>query len=111
VVERRTKELVYLTASFANRCLYCSTAHRAAGGKAGVTDQEMAALEAGDSSGFSGAELAAIQYAAALTRTATADRGPLEAHFSQEQIVELTLVCAMANFTNRFNNGLGVQPE
>jgi alkylhydroperoxidase family enzyme len=31
--------------------------------------------------------------------------------FNDEQVVEITLVTAMANFTNRFNNGLGVQPE
>ena len=32
-------------------------------------------------------------------------------YFSEEQLVELTLVIAMANFTNRFNNGLNVQVE
>jgi alkylhydroperoxidase family enzyme len=48
-----------------------------------------------------------------LTRTAdTADtRSALLEHFNDEQVVEITLVAAMANFTNRFNNGLGIQPE
>ena len=32
-------------------------------------------------------------------------------HFTDEQIVEITLVIAMANFTNRFNNGLDIFPE
>jgi alkylhydroperoxidase family enzyme len=31
-------------------------------------------------------------------------------HFTHEQIVEITLVAAMANFTNRFNNGLEILP-
>jgi alkylhydroperoxidase family enzyme len=35
----------------------------------------------------------------------------LSKHFGDEQVVEITLVAAMANFTNRFNNGLGLQPE
>ena len=62
---------------------------------------------------FSEAERAAIQYARELTRTADASdtREALQEHFSSEQIVELTLIVAMANFTNRFNNGLELKPE
>ena len=58
-------------------------------------------------------ERAAIQYARELTQTADADetRDALFEHFNDEQIVEITLVAAMANFTNRFNNGLEIQPE
>ena len=43
-----------------------------------------------------------------MTRNADADdtRDALLEHFNDEQIVEITLVAAMANFTNRFNNGL-----
>ena len=33
-------------------------------------------------------------------------REALFEHFNDEQVVEITLVAAMANFTNRFNNGL-----
>ena len=32
-------------------------------------------------------------------------------HYNDEQVVEITLIIAMANFTNRFNNGLGLTPE
>ncbi len=35
----------------------------------------------------------------------------LRAHFSEDQIVELTLVICAANFTNRFNDGLRVEPD
>jgi len=58
-------------------------------------------------------ERAAIQYARELTQTADAEesRETLREHFTDEQIVEITLVAAMANFTNRFNDGLQVQPE
>ena len=112
-VDRRTKELVYLTCSFANRCAYCSASHTASGKKAGVTDAEMAALQAAQNDSFSASERAAIQYARELTQTANAagSRGALREHFNDEQIVEITLVAAMANFTNRFNNGLDLQPE
>jgi uncharacterized peroxidase-related enzyme len=112
-VERRTKELVYLTVSYANRCAYCTAAHVASGGKAGISADEMRALQAEQDDGFSAPERAAIHYARELTRTANAaeSREALRAHFNDEQIVEITLIAAMANFTNRFNNGLELQPE
>jgi 8-oxo-dGTP diphosphatase len=112
-VERRTKELVYLTCSFANECAYCTAAHKAGGKKAGITEEEMRALQTEQDHAFSEPERAAIAYARELTVTADAEdsRERLFAHFTNEQIVEITLVAAMANFTNRFNNGLMLQPE
>ena len=111
-VERRIKELIYLTCSFANQCGYCMAAHSASGRKAGITEEELRALQTGQDQGFSEPERAAIRYARELTRTANAreTRQGLSEHFSDEQVVEITLVAAMANFTNRFNNGLGLQP-
>jgi uncharacterized peroxidase-related enzyme len=113
VVDRRIKELVYLTCSYANRCAYCTAAHVAGGKKAGISDEEMQALQAERDEGFPEAERAAIGYARELTRTADAPttRDTLLQHFNDEQVVEITLVAAMANFTNRFNNGLRLQPE
>ena len=112
-VDRRIKELVYLTCSYTNTCAYCTAAHVASGKKAGITAEELQVLAAGGDQGFSDAERAAIEYARELTKTAhaAASRDALAAHFNDEQIVEITLVAAMANFTNRFNNGLGVMPE
>ena len=112
-VDRRTKELVYLTVSYANRCAYCTAAHVASGRKAGVSEDEMRALQGEQDDGFSPPERAVIAYARELTRTADAEksRAALNEHFNDEQIVEITLVAAMANFTNRFNNGLDLLPE
>ena len=79
----------------------------------GISDEEMQALQAERDEGFSDPERAAIRYARELTRTAHAGttRDGLSAHFNDEQVVEITLITAMANFTNRFNNGLQLQPE
>ncbi|HWB99229.1 MAG TPA: carboxymuconolactone decarboxylase family protein [Bryobacteraceae bacterium] len=112
-VDRRIKELVYLTTSYFNKCAYCSAAHQASALKAGVTEAEMQALRGGEVAGFSAPEQAAIRYARELAETANAvsSRAVLREHFSGEQIVELTLTAAIANFTNRFNNGLELQPE
>ena len=35
----------------------------------------------------------------------------LSTHFSEDQIVELTAVVAIANFTNRVNEALRVTPD
>ena len=112
-VAQRTKELVYLTVSYTNKCAYCSAAHTASGRKAGVTEEEMRALQAGEDGGFSAPERAAIAYARELARTADAaqTRDALNQHYNDEQIVEITLVAAIANFTNRLNNGLDLLPE
>ena len=112
-VERRIKELVYLTCSYTNQCALCIAAHTAGARKAGVTEEEIQALASTEDGGFSAPERAAIQFARELTRTATAaeSRAALLAHFTDEQAVELTLAAAMANFTNRFNNALAIQPE
>src|SRR5215469_4973862 len=44
-VERRVKELVYLTCSFANECAYCTASHTASGKRAGITEDELRALQ------------------------------------------------------------------
>ena len=35
----------------------------------------------------------------------------LREHFTEDQIVELTLVICSANFTNRFNDALQLEPD
>jgi 8-oxo-dGTP diphosphatase len=112
-VDRRVKELVYLTCSYANECPYCTAHHTVSGKKAGISEEELRALQTEQDHVFSEGERAAIQYARELTQTAAAEesRDTLLEHFNDEQAVEITLVAAMANFTNRFNNGLGLKPE
>ena len=58
---------------------------------------------------------AVLLYAERMTRGASALRGnalqELKQYFNDDQIVELTLTIAMANFTNRFNDALQVVPD
>ncbi len=79
-----------------------------------MTPEQIQAL-AGDyaqSNLFSDAEKAAIRHAEQVTRDANgiadSDFHELKKHFSEEQIVEITLVSCMANFTNRFNDAMHV---
>ena len=110
-VERRIKSAVYLACSYANQCAFCIAANTPGAKKAGLTDDELAAIREERDAGFSDAERAVLAYARELTRSATASGDTLRRHFNDEQIVEITLVAAMANFTNRFNNALNVLPE
>ena len=112
LVDRRIKAMVYLATSYANQCAFCVAANLPGARKAGLTDDELHRLENWTDEGFSPAERAAIRYARELTRTARAQaaREEMFQHYSHEQIVEITLVAAMANFTNRFNNGLEILP-
>jgi uncharacterized peroxidase-related enzyme len=111
-VDRRTKAMLYLATSYANQCAFCVAANLPGGRKAGLTEDELYRLENWKDEGFSPAERAAIRYARELTRTARAQtaREEMFQHYTHEQMVEITLVVAMANFTNRFNNGLEILP-
>ena len=82
----------------------------------GVTDEQITALAFFQRSPlFDEREKAVIAFADRITRAAATVRdGDLETlrrWFSAEQIVELVLVIAVANFTNRVNDGLRVEPD
>jgi uncharacterized peroxidase-related enzyme len=112
-VPRRVKVLAYLACSYANTCAFCIAADLPGARKAGITEEEIRAVGSERDDAFPPAERAAIAYARELTRTAhaAATRDELRTHYTDEQIVELTLVIGIANLSNRFNNGLGILPE
>lgn len=64
---------------------------------------------------FSDKDKAVLLYAERVTRGASAMREPaleeLKKLFSEDQVVELTMVIAIANFTNRFNDALQLTPD
>ena len=113
-VEQRIKEMVYLAVSYVNECAYCATHHEKTAPKAGLTDDEIEAIRHETNEHFSAKEQAALHYARELTRTASVDDGVrfrAAEQFPTEQFVELTMLIGLANFTNRFNNGLAVPLE
>jgi len=82
----------------------------------GVTDEQISALTFYQrSSLFDDREKAVITFADRVTRAAAtvrdSDLEGLRKWFSEDQIVELVLVIAVANFTNRVNDGLRVEPD
>ena len=82
----------------------------------GVTDEQIRALTFYERSPlFDAREKAVILFADRLTRCASVVRDPaledMQKHFSEDQVVELALVICMANFTNKFNDGLRLEPD
>lgn len=67
------------------------------------------------SSLFDEKDKATLLYADQMTRGAATVRESLltelKKHYSEDQIVELTLIVCLANFTNRFNDALLITPD
>jgi uncharacterized peroxidase-related enzyme len=114
-LERRLYEAVYLRISLINGCLYCTQHHIQGARRAGLTAEEMKALQAGVYSGFSPAEQASLGYAEKLTRTpdaaAEADFANLKPYFSDEQIVDLHMLIGLVNLTNRVTGPMALELE
>ena len=64
---------------------------------------------------FDGKEKATIRLADIITRGATAVDadvlGYIGRYYSEDEIVELTMVIALANLVNRINDSLQIQPD
>ena len=111
------KVLAILKTSMLNGCDYCVGHNSALGRAVGFSDDKIAAIE-GDYQAtdlFTPAEKAAIAWAECLTLR-TYHQKPevmkeLKNHFSNEQIVEITMVSGFFNFWNRFTDGLQVDIE
>ncbi len=81
-----------------------------------MTEEQIKALQFYRASKlFDEKEKATILYAERMTRGAAAIRSgtleELQKYYSEDQIVELTVVICVANFTNRFNDALQVEPD
>jgi len=81
-----------------------------------LTDEQIKALAFYErSAAFEVKDKAVILFAERLTRGAAGMRDAafeeLRTHFSEDQILELALVVCVANFTNRFNDGLRLEPD
>jgi uncharacterized peroxidase-related enzyme len=115
-LDRKLYESLYLRISLINGCRYCSQHHIQGAKRAGLSPEQMKALNAGDYSGFSAMEQAALHYAEKLTRkpdSATdADFAGLRQNgFSDEMIVDLHMLIGLANLTNRITGPLNLDLE
>jgi alkylhydroperoxidase family enzyme len=118
VSDVRLRGLANIKTSMTNECNYCST-HTSIYGKAlGLTESEIASLK-GDgwrtNPAFSEREKAAIAWSEAMTRnTAARDKrvwDDMRRHFTDAEIVEISLACAMFNMINRLNDSFWTELE
>jgi len=108
--------LVSYVASRAAGCAYCQAHTSHSAGRAGVAPEKLdASFELETSTLFDDRERAALRLArdAALVPNAARDAhfDALREHFSEEEIVEITLINAIENFYNLVNLPLGIESD
>ncbi|MFG1360569.1 carboxymuconolactone decarboxylase family protein [Xanthobacter pseudotagetidis] len=105
-------ELAVVTVSKLNACPYCVSHHTPLLAVEGIPADAAAALPSCDHPAFDDADRAVIDYAGLVTTRAWGIRDAvfarLRTHFTEGQIVELTLRSALAGFFNRFNDALQI---
>jgi AhpD family alkylhydroperoxidase len=110
-LEKQLLELVKIRASQINRCAYCLHMHTRDARKAGVSEERIYLLDAWrESPLYTDRERAALAWTDALTLLPEAGApddayADLAAHFSETEIVELTLAVGAINLWNRFGVG------
>ena len=111
----RCRELVTLRVAAINRAHYQFAAHIPYARKTGVTEAQIAALEADDvPEDLTDAERAVLAYVDAMTRNVQVPDevfGRLRPHFDERQLVELTVVVGGYNLVSRFLEALQVDRE
>lgn len=115
-LEASLLELIRLRASQVNGCAYCVNMHANDARKAGETEARLQTLSVWRETGFfSERERAALAWVESLTELAT-QHAPqdqfdaLREHFSDGEIVSLTLAIATINAWNRFGVGFAMLP-
>lgn len=112
-LESRPKLLAYLAASNVNEAPYSSRLYETVAARAGLSDDDLRAVRTEQDHPFSPIEKASMRIARELTRVCALDdidQNELDL-FTQEQLTELVAVVSLANFDNRFENALDIEPE
>ncbi len=115
-LEQRLIELVKMRASQINGCAYCLATHSRDARRAGETEQRLYLLDAWHESAlYTPRERAALAWTDALTRIAETHApddvyAGLRPHFSDKEIVDLTILVGMINLWNRLAISLRKEP-
>jgi alkylhydroperoxidase family enzyme len=114
----KIQQLVIIKTSALNGSAYCMSHNVPLGRKVGLTAAQIAAAQSDDyaaSSALDDRQKAAVRWAEAVTSmTARDDEAAFQAmrqHFTEQQIVELTVFCGMWNYSNRLCEALHVDLE
>lgn len=114
-IDAKLKERIILRVSMLNRSAYCTHAHEQISAKMGFTPMEIAEMRDPASADIGDDERAALAYAEELTlrpgAISDAVYEDLSRFFGESQIVEITMIAALYNMVNRFNEALKLDPE
>ena len=115
VLTKRYLEISLVTVSKLNECHYCVGHHTPRLVEQGFSPETVAGILEPEVQGFDEIDLLVRDFARQVTKNANRideeifDR--MRQHFSEEQIVELTLRTALCGFFNRFNDALMIDVE
>jgi len=117
----KIQQLVIIKTSALNGSAYCTSHNVPLGKKLGFTDEQVRAAQGSaymDSPLFDARQKAALRWAEAVTNMTARDDdaafAAMNEHFTEKQIVELTVFCGMWNYSNRLCEALHIdleQPE
>jgi alkylhydroperoxidase family enzyme len=114
----KIQQLVIIKTSALNRSAYCMSHNVPLGRKIGLTPAQIEAAQGDDymaSPFLDDRQKAAIRWAEAVTVMRARDDeqafAAMQRHFSQKEIVELTVFCGMWNYSNRLCEALHVDLE
>jgi alkylhydroperoxidase family enzyme len=109
----RTRELVLLRVAGLLGAAYEWQQHAAIAERSGITATELTALEGGDLDAFDGADRAAVVFAEAVEERKVDDAAWAAArqHFSDVELVDMTLLAGFYGLASRFVLALDVDLE
>ncbi len=117
-ISGKIKELIVIKTSQTNGCKYCYAHNTSLGRAAGITDEQIRAVsldEFSESPLFNTQEVLALKWAEAVTLNQAGKNNrlfeDLKSNFTEKQIAEMTILCAMFNMINRINDSLDVEIE
>ncbi len=115
VLPKRYLEIAVVTVSRLNECAYCVAHHTPRLIEQGLAPETAARILEPDCPGLDEGDRLVRDYAVQVTTRPQMIRDQiftqLHAHFTEEQIVELTLRTALCGFFNRFNEALQIGME
>ncbi|ASJ72877.1 carboxymuconolactone decarboxylase family protein [Granulosicoccus antarcticus] len=115
ILPKRYLEIAVVVVSTINRCEYCIAHHAPRALEHGLSAGAIEDILSEAPDGFDELDLLVRDYAVQVTNDFNRMRDgvftELKKHFSEEQIVELTLRIALCGFFNRFNDSLQIEME
>lgn len=115
-IDKRLRALVELRSSQINGCAYCVDMHTREARSAGETQQRLDCLTVWhETTFFSDRERAALAWAEAVTNVSTSHvpdevYEAVKPHFTEKELVDLTLIIGMINAWNRIAIGFRQSP-